>query len=167
MLLLVSNPRLDDQLCFALYAASRAVISAQRPGLCELGLTYPQYLVMLVLWEEGEVAIGRLCRRLYLDSGTVSPLVRRLEVSGLVERRRSAADERSTVVALTEEGAAMADRSECVSAALGDAIADASADSPAQSRFTAADVESLRGALHDLIGELDRIESPQNPTATS
>lgn len=162
MLVLVSNPRLDDQLCFALYAASRAVIAAQRPGLRELGLTYPQYLVMLVLWEEREVPIGRLCARLHLDSGTVSPLVRRLEKAELVVRRRSDTDERSTIVALTDAGADMADRADCVTAALGDSIVAAEeADPDGVPQFGVADVGALREALHNLIGELDRIESPQ------
>ena len=139
--------RLDDHLCFALYTASRAIIAAERPGLRELGLTYPQYLVMLVLWEEESVPIGRLGERLQLDSGTVSPLVRRLESMGHVERRRSPDDERSTIVSLTESGAALGEKSDCVMAALVDALTDP-VESDADFDVDAA-VE-LRAALHQL-----------------
>src|SRR5215470_20360335 len=86
--------RLDRQICFLLYGASRAVTQLYRPLLAPLGLTYPQYLVMLVMWEEGKVSVGRLCDRLYLDSGTLTPLLKRLEASGLVRRERSTADAR-------------------------------------------------------------------------
>jgi DNA-binding MarR family transcriptional regulator len=97
-------PRLDDQLCFALYAASRAVVSAYQPLLASLGLTYPQYLVMMVLWEEDGVRVSRLGERLHLDSGTLTPLLKRLEAQGLVARRRSGQDERVVEVFLTEQG---------------------------------------------------------------
>ncbi|WP_086561673.1 MarR family winged helix-turn-helix transcriptional regulator [Streptomyces africanus] len=95
---------LDDQLCFALYAAQRAVTSAYRPLLDELGLTYPQYLVLLVLWERGETTVKELAAALRLDYGTVSPLLKRLESLGLVRRERAAHDERSVLVACTEPG---------------------------------------------------------------
>ena len=100
----MAAPRLDDQLCFALYAASRAVTAAYRPLLTELKLTYPQYLVMLVLWEEGRANVGRLCERLQLDSGTLSPLLKRLESVGYVTRERSSDDERRVEVVLTAAG---------------------------------------------------------------
>jgi DNA-binding MarR family transcriptional regulator len=92
---------LDDQLCFALYAAQRAVTSVYRPLLEELGLTYPQYLVLLVLWERGETTVKELAAALRLDYGTVSPLLKRLESAGLVRRERAAHDERSVLVACT------------------------------------------------------------------
>lgn len=101
---------IDDQLCFALYAAQRAVTAAYRPLLADLGLTYPQYLTMLVLWERGEVPVKELAAALRLDYGTVSPLLKRLESAGLVRRERSAADERSVLLLLTEEGAALRER---------------------------------------------------------
>ena len=103
-----SQPRgsllLDDQLCFALYAASRAVTQLYRPLLDELGLTYPQYLVMLLLWERGEMTIGDLADTLQLDYGTLSPMVKRLERAGLVERRRAADDERVVRVTVSDVG---------------------------------------------------------------
>jgi DNA-binding MarR family transcriptional regulator len=97
--------RLEDQLCFAVHAASRAFDGVYRVTLRESGLTYPQYLVMLVLWEQDEVTVKELGRRLRLDSGTLSPLLKRMEAAGWVERRRSAHDERSVVVRATREGA--------------------------------------------------------------
>jgi len=99
---------LGNQLCFALYNASRAAIRAYGPALAELGLTYPQYLTMLVLWEaEGELAVGEIGSRLHLDSGTLTPLLKRLEELGLVDRTRDRADERRVLISLTEQGAAM------------------------------------------------------------
>ncbi|MEV5339848.1 MarR family transcriptional regulator [Streptomyces sp. NPDC052676] len=102
--------RLDRQICFSLNAASRAFNGVYRVILKDLGLTYPQYLVMLVLWEDGDQPAKRLGERLRLDSGTLSPLLKRLEAAGLVRRERSARDERSVEVRLTEEGAALRER---------------------------------------------------------
>ncbi|MEU2031305.1 MarR family winged helix-turn-helix transcriptional regulator [Nocardia amamiensis] len=98
---------LDEQLCFPLYAASRAMTAVYRPKLERLGLTYPQYLVMLALWERDGRSVGDVCHTLALDSGTLSPLLKRLEAAGLVERRRSAADERRVDIQLTERGRAL------------------------------------------------------------
>jgi DNA-binding MarR family transcriptional regulator len=96
--------RLDDQLCFALHAASRAMTGAYQPLLEELGITYPQYLVLMALWEEDGARVSRIGERLYLDSATLTPLLKRLESRGLVERRRSRVDERVVEVFLTPEG---------------------------------------------------------------
>lgn len=98
---------LDNQLCFALYAASRAVVRAYQPLLQPLGLTYPQYLVMLVLWEEDGPSVKELGGRLELDSGTLTPLLKRLEAHGLVRREGDAEDERVVRVRLTDEGRAL------------------------------------------------------------
>ena len=106
--------RLEEQLCFALYSASRAVTSAYRPLLDELNLTYPQYLVLLVLWEDDACSIGQLGERLHLDSGTLSPLLKRLEAAGFVRRRRSDTDERRVDVTLTAKGRALEDRAACI-----------------------------------------------------
>ncbi|KND40841.1 MULTISPECIES: MarR family winged helix-turn-helix transcriptional regulator [Streptomyces] len=102
--------RLDRQICFSLHAASRAFNSVYRVTLKDLGITYPQYLVMLVLWERGELPVKKLGEHLRLDSGTLSPLLKRLEAAGLVQRERSARDERSVVVRPTGEGAALRER---------------------------------------------------------
>jgi DNA-binding MarR family transcriptional regulator len=95
---------LDEHVCFALYAASRAVVNRYRPLLDEIGLTYPQYLAMLVLWERGETTVKELGAALQLDSSTLSPLLKRIEAGGLVQRQRSATDERSVLVRLTKRG---------------------------------------------------------------
>lgn len=99
--------RLDDQLCFALYSAARAATGAYRSALGELGLTYPQYVALLALWEQDGVGVGELGERLHLDSGTLSPLLKRLEALGLVERRRSTDDERRVGIHLTADGRSM------------------------------------------------------------
>ncbi|CAL9436433.1 Organic hydroperoxide resistance transcriptional regulator [Streptomyces sp. enrichment culture] len=102
--------RLDQQICFSLNAASRAFGGVYRGLLKDLGLTYPQYLVMLVLWEHGELPVKKLGEHLRLDSGTLSPLLKRLEAAGLVRRERSARDERSVRVGPTGEGEALRER---------------------------------------------------------
>jgi MarR family transcriptional regulator, organic hydroperoxide resistance regulator len=114
-----SQPRtasllIDDQLCFALYTASRAMTGRYRGLLDDLNLTYPQYLVMLVLWEEGTITVNQLGRRLLLDSGTLSPLLKRLESAGFVTRRRRVEDERSVEIGLTEAGVRLRDTAESV-----------------------------------------------------
>ncbi len=102
--------QLDHQLCFLFHRISRDLTAAYRPLLADLGLTYPQYLAMLVLWERDGLGVGELGDRLCLDSGTLSPLVRRLEAAGLVRRQRGAADERRVTVHLTEAGRALEER---------------------------------------------------------
>ncbi|MGO9883861.1 MAG: MarR family winged helix-turn-helix transcriptional regulator [Solirubrobacteraceae bacterium] len=105
---------LDEQLCFALYAASRAVTQLYRPLLEELGLTYPQYLVMLILWERERATVGELASTLELDHGTLSPLVKRLEAAGVLERHRRTEDERVVDVALTAAGRELQERAAAV-----------------------------------------------------
>jgi MarR family transcriptional regulator, organic hydroperoxide resistance regulator len=106
---------LEDQLCFALYAASRAMTARYRPLLDAIGLTYPQYLVMMLLWEEDNQTVGQLGSRLSLDSGTLSPLLKRLTSAGLVTRHRRVEDERSVAIALTDAGRAMRDKADAIS----------------------------------------------------
>jgi DNA-binding MarR family transcriptional regulator len=99
--------KLDNQLCFALYAASNAMTRLYRDRLERLGLTYPQYLVLLVLWEQDGIAVKEIGQRLHLDSGTLTPMLKRMEQAGLVERRRSKADERQVDIVLTPAGQAL------------------------------------------------------------
>ena len=106
---------LEDQLCFALYAASRALTARYRPLLDAIGLTYPQYLVMMLLWEEDNQTVGQLGARLSLDSGTLSPLLKRLTTAGLVTRHRRVEDERSVAIALTDAGRALRDKADAIS----------------------------------------------------
>jgi DNA-binding MarR family transcriptional regulator len=113
---------LDDQLCFALYAASRAVTARYRPLLEELGLTYPQYLVMLVLWEQDSISVRDLGIALQLESSTLSPLLKRLETNGLLRRERRRDDERSVAIRLTGAGARMRDQAAAVPLAIGAAM---------------------------------------------
>lgn len=145
----MTAPRLDEQLCFQLYTASRLVIRAYRPVLAELGLTYSQYLVLLVLWEaddrgEDPLSVKALGDRLLLDSGTLTPLLKRLQTQGLVTRTRDPADERSVRIDLTPEGRSLSDRAHEVPEQL-------------LCQATAADlrqVASLRDALKGLVGQL-------------
>lgn len=98
---------LEQQLCFALYSASRAATGAYREGLTRLGLTYTQYVTLLALWESDGASVSALGERLRLDSGTLSPVLRRLEAAGHVERRRDGRDERRVTIHLTEQGRAL------------------------------------------------------------
>ena len=113
----MAAPRLDDQVCFQLYTASRLLTRAYKPVLAALGLTYPQFLAMMVLWEWADAegpdrSVRSLGRRLKLDSGTLTPLLKRLEDKGYVRRTRSRADERVVHITLTEAGASLKDQAE-------------------------------------------------------
>jgi DNA-binding MarR family transcriptional regulator len=135
---------LSNQLCFLVHRLDLAITAKYRPVLAELGLTYGQYLAMLVLWEHRELGVGELCERLALDTGTVSPLVKRLESAGFVERERSAEDERAVSVRLTEAGAALEKKARKVPAALaGCLVADE------------ADYRDMRGTLERMLARLD------------
>lgn len=138
--------RLDDQLCFALYSASRMVTGAYRPLLEELGITYPQYLVMLVLWEEQHCSVGHLGDRLRLDSGTLSPLLKRLAATGLVVRQRATDDERRVQVSLTAAGRELEERAACIPARLLESA-----------HASEAEITALRDALRHLVDQLDAL----------
>ncbi|MFG3369060.1 MarR family winged helix-turn-helix transcriptional regulator [Streptomyces sp. NPDC048156] len=136
--------RLDRQICFSLNAASRAFGGVYRTLLKDLGLTYPQYLVMLVLWEDGELPVKRLGERLRLDSGTLSPLLKRLEAAGLVQRERSARDERSVNVRPTGAGTELRERAALVPRRIA-----------AATGFDLAEIEDMRARLDRLTAALD------------
>jgi DNA-binding MarR family transcriptional regulator len=110
--------RLDDQLCFALYAASRAMTNAYAPLLAELGLTYPQYLAMMVLWETDGARVSEIGDRLELDSATLTPLLKRLEQAGLIARKRSTEDERVVEIFLTTDGKKLKKRAHAMPACM-------------------------------------------------
>ncbi len=135
--------RLDEQLCFALYAASRAMVQAYTPELDRLGITYPQYVAMMVLWEHGATSVKHLGERLMLDSGTLTPLLKRLEQQGFVTRTRSTEDERVVIVELTAQGRRLRDRARAVP----EKIACKSGLSPAE-------LVRLRTQLKDLVATL-------------
>jgi DNA-binding MarR family transcriptional regulator len=109
---------LDDQLCFAVYSTGMAIQRLYKPLLDGLGLTYPQYLVLNVLWQDTAQPVGAIAERLALESSTLTPLLKRLEAAGLVTRTRNPADERQVLVALTPAGQALRERTGCVGAAL-------------------------------------------------
>lgn len=144
--------RLDDQLCFALYAASRAVTQAYQPFLAPLNLTYPQYLVMLVLWEADGLTVKAIGEKLLLDSGTLTPLLKRLETAGYISRQRSSLDERQVLIylsdtgkSLREQALAMRQQMQCLFAG------------PLQQ------ADGLREALQGLLRQLQRDLPPDSP----
>jgi DNA-binding MarR family transcriptional regulator len=142
----VANPAwlaLDHQLCFALYSASLAMTKLYKPLLDPLGMTYPQYLVMLVLWEGDGVTVGAVGERLALDSGTLTPLLKRLEAAGFVRRLRDAADERRVLLQLTPAGRALKERALAVPPQVAQA-----------SGCTLGELSALTARLHALREEL-------------
>lgn len=142
-----TNPLLlDQQLCFAVYAAQRAITSVYRPLLEDLGLTYPQYLTMLVLWEQDGLTVRELGQRLQLDSGTLTPLLKRLQQAGLVARERRRSDEREVEIQLTEQGRALRQRAEHIPACMASRLC-----------LTLDDMQRLRDELKQLSARL----SPQ------
>lgn len=137
--------RLDQQLCFAVYSASHAFTRFYKPLLAQLGVTYPQYLVLLTLWEDNGLTVTAIGDRLLLDSGTLTPVLKRLEALGFVTRTRSTADERQVIVQLTERGAALQD----VARTFPTRLLDASECSGDQ-------LDAMRRALFELRKNLDK-----------
>lgn len=116
-----ATPVLDEQLCFALYSTSLAMMRVYRGLLPKLGLTYPQYLVMMVLWEQDQLTVSDIGERLFLDSATLTPLLKRMEAQGLVQRARARSDERQVIISLTEQGNALRKEAASVMPAVGKA----------------------------------------------
>jgi len=114
--------KLENFLCYAIYSTANAVTRAYQPRLAALGLTYPQYLVMVVLWEQENQTVTAIGAKLNLDSGTLTPLLKRLEAAGLITRRRDKSDERQVLIALTDAGRAMKEHAEAVPVAMGQAF---------------------------------------------
>jgi DNA-binding MarR family transcriptional regulator len=114
--------KLENQLCFPLYACAKEVVRMYKPFLDEIGLTYTQYIAMLVLWQKKELTVKELGEYLYLDSGTITPLLKKMEAQGLVSRVRSASDERSVLVSLTEQGERLREKAVEVPARIGSCI---------------------------------------------
>jgi DNA-binding MarR family transcriptional regulator len=143
------TPRLDDQLCFAIYSASRALTRAYAPLLAELGLTYPQYAVMMVLWERDDLSVSELGARLSLDSGTLTPLLKRLEESGIVTRLRDSADERVVRIRLTAAGKKLEQKAQDIPTALVCRMG------LTPSRAAISQIAKLRDAVQELTRALD------------
>src|SRR5262249_42705836 len=141
--------RLDNQICFAVYSAAHAFNRVYKPLLDRLGLTYPQYLVMLTLWERDGVPLRDIGERLFLDSGTLTPLLKRLEAAGLIKRTRSTEDERQVKIALTAQGVALKERARSVPLS----ILDASSCSVAELSAVRNEIVALRDRLNAAVGE--------------
>jgi len=114
--------RLDAQLCFPLYAAARKIVNMYTPYLKPLGITYTQYIVFLALWQEGDLTVGDLCRMLYLDSGTLTPLLKKMEQAGYITRCRSHQDERVVEICLTDKGRELREKVKDIPSALGSCV---------------------------------------------
>jgi DNA-binding MarR family transcriptional regulator len=148
-------PLLDDHLCFSLYAASRAITGAYRPLLDPLGLTYPQYLVLVALGEHAAMTVKHLVATLQLDYGTITPLIKRLETNGLLTRRRRTDDERVVEVALTAEGTALHRHIASIPPAIGDAIG-----------LTPAEITSTQDLVRRLTANIHRHTTSTPPAGT-
>ena len=116
--------KLENQLCFPVYAASRLIIRAYQPYLDELGITYPQYLVLLVLWETDNLPVNDIAKKLILNTNTITPLLKRMEQQGLIHRTRSAADERKVLVHLSENGKELKDKAALIPEKLAEKLSD-------------------------------------------
>ncbi|WP_115031981.1 MarR family transcriptional regulator [Tardiphaga sp. CF115] len=145
------NPllQLDNQLCFAVYSAGHAFNRVYKPLLDRLKLTYPQYLAMLVLWEQDNVPVKDIGERLFLDSGTLTPLLKRLEAAGLIKRTRSVEDERQMLIALTAQGQALREKAKAVP----QGILAASACTVGEMAAMKNDLVALRDRLNAAIGD--------------
>ena len=139
---------LDEQLCYAIYSAGMAIQRTYKPLLDDLGLTYPQYLVLNVLWREGAQTVGAIAERIGLESSTLTPLLKRLEASKLVERTRNPENERQVVVSVTAKGKALQGKAAC----LGEALLAASGQSPRELMKLKEDVRRLRDTIYRNIG---------------
>lgn len=136
--------RLENQLCFPLYACAKEVVRQYKPFLDPLDLTYTQYLVMLVLWEWGQISSRALGRKLYLDSGTLTPVLKKLEQKGLLTRKRDPKDERNLIVAVTEAGTALREQAADIPARMGSCL-----------HMTAEEGAALYQLLYKLLGQME------------
>lgn len=132
--------KLQNQLCFPLYAASRKVVGSYTPYLKPLGITYTQYITFMVLWEQDDIPVGDICQRLHLDNGTVTPLLKKMEDEGFITRVRDAADERKVRIRLTKAGRAMKEKVKDVPAEIGGCF-----------RLSREDVRSLYRILYQIL----------------
>lgn len=133
--------KLENQLCFPLYASAKEVVKKYKPYLDEIDLTYTQYITMIVLWEYGQMNVKELGERLYLDSGTLTPLLKKLESKGLVTRKRSNTDERNINVAPTEKGMQLREKAVSIPEAIGSCI-----------DLTYDEIVTLHGLLYKILG---------------
>lgn len=135
--------KLDNQLCFPIYVCSREISKAYYPVLSEIDLTYTQYLTMMALWENNEMSVKELCQRLYLDSGTLTPLLKKMENKGLLTRKRSTQDERSVIITISEDGMKLKEKALSVPQKMA-----------CKSNLTAEEFATLQRLLHKLIHDI-------------
>jgi DNA-binding MarR family transcriptional regulator len=147
---------LEQQVCFALSVAARNVVAVYRPWLEPMGLTHPQYLVMLALWQHGPLSVKTLSRLLQLDPGTLSPLIKRLEVAGLLRRDRDLRDERALAIALTDKGRALRAQAERIPAGILDRLG-----------MELPELMALHAALNDVIAASQRVLQSPGAAAAS
>lgn len=143
--------RLENQLCFPLYACAREIVKAYRPHLDALGLTYTQYITMIVLWEEERISVKELGQKLHLDSGTLTPLLKKLESKGYLVRERSRQDERVVIACITEKGKKLKQAALNVPKAMLGQMAD----------FSRSDAKELYGLLYKLMDFLENLNSSE------
>lgn len=136
--------KLENQLCFPLYACSKAIVRQYKPFLDELDLTYTQYITMMVLWEEKKINVKQLGKKLYLDSGTLTPLLKKLEAKGYLTRTRSSKDERNLVIVITEAGEALKEQAVQVPQKVGDCL-----------QLEIQEIQNLRYLLQKIVGSLE------------
>ncbi|MCR5541072.1 MAG: MarR family transcriptional regulator [Ruminococcus sp.] len=137
--------KLDNQLCFPIYAASRVITSLYTPYLKPLGLTYTQYIFFLVLWEKDGITVGEICKRLMLDSGTLSPIIKKLRQQGYIEKQQSSSDERSFIVTLTDKGRELRKQAENIPLQVGRCV-----------DLAPEKAEQLRELLYELLNNTNR-----------
>lgn len=142
--------KLDNQICFPIYAASRLIIRSYQPYLDKLELTYPQYLVLLVLWEEDNLTVNTISKKLILNTNTITPLLKRMENQNLIVRQRSSEDERKVVVSLTKKGIALQNAAEEIPVQLGTKLISG--------KLTVPELLDLKSKLCELIDELAHLE---------
>lgn len=139
--------KLENQLCFPLYAAARNVTNLYTPYLKPLGLTYTQYLVFLVLWEKDGIPVGEICEKLELDNGTVTPLLKKMQTEGYIEKHRSEKDDRVVVINLTEKGKSLQEQAKDVPSRVSDCIS-----------LSTEKAQALYALLYELLGNQKRTE---------
>lgn len=137
--------KLENQLCFPLYACAKEMVRKYKPFLDEIGLTYTQYIAMMVLWQQKSLTVKELGAYLYLDSGTLTPLLKKLENEGLVSRQRDARDERSVIISISEKGMALRDQAISIPPKMGDCI-----------NLSPNETKDLYTMLYKLLGELNK-----------
>jgi len=138
--------KLSNQICFPVYAASRLITREYQPHLDELGITYPQYIALMVLWEKDEISVNEITQKLILNTNTVTPLLKRMELQGLITRQRSNTDERKVIVKLTDKGKALEEKAAEIPQKLIEGLAD--------SNMTVNELISLKESLYQIINFL-------------